>query len=118
MLLALASITGPLVDLATNLIGSLGLAGIVILNTMTGVIGVPGTEPTMLFAGFNVYDGHLTLIGIIVAGVIGDMLGAASPTRSGISAAASCSSARAPSCTSTHASSSARSAGSSATARR
>lgn len=76
MLLALASITGPLVDLATNLIGSLGLAGIVILNTMTGVIGVPGTEPTMLFAGFNVYDGHLTLIGIIVAGVAGDMLGA------------------------------------------
>ena len=76
MLLALASITGPLVDLATNLIGSLGLAGIVILNTMTGVIGVPGTEPTMLFAGFNVYDGHLTLLGIIVAGVAGDMLGA------------------------------------------
>lgn len=76
MLLALASITGPLVDLATNLIGSLGLAGVVILNTMTGVIGVPGTEPTMLFAGFNVYDGHLTLLGIIVAGVAGDMLGA------------------------------------------
>jgi membrane protein DedA with SNARE-associated domain len=76
VLLALASITGPLVDLATNLIGSLGLAGVVILNTMTGVIGVPGTEPTMLFAGFNVYDGHLTLLGIIVAGVAGDMLGA------------------------------------------
>ena len=30
----------------------------------------------MLFAGFNVYQGHLTLLGIIVAGVIGDMLGA------------------------------------------
>ena len=76
MSLALASITGPLVDLATNLIGSLGLAGVLILNTMTGVIGVPGTEPTMLFAGFNVYDGHLTLLGIIVAGVAGDVLGA------------------------------------------
>ena len=76
MLLGLASITGPLIDLATNLIGSLGLAGVVILNTMTGVVGVPGTEPTMLFAGFNVYDGHLTLLGIIVAGVAGDMLGA------------------------------------------
>jgi membrane protein DedA with SNARE-associated domain len=76
VLLGLASITGPLVDLATNLIGSLGLAGVVILNTMTGVVGVPGTEPTMLFAGFNVYDGHLTLMGIIVAGVAGDVLGA------------------------------------------
>jgi membrane protein DedA with SNARE-associated domain len=74
--LALASVTGPLVDLATNLIGSLGLAGVVILNAMTGVVGVPGTEPTMLFAGFNVYDGHLTLLGIIVAGVAGDILGA------------------------------------------
>lgn len=76
MLLGLASITGPLVDLATHLIGSLGLAGVVILTTMTGVVGVPGTEPTMLFAGFNVYDGKLTLLGIIVAGVAGDMLGA------------------------------------------
>ena len=27
---------------------------------------VPGTEPTMLFAGFNVYQGHLTLLGIII----------------------------------------------------
>jgi membrane protein DedA with SNARE-associated domain len=30
----------------------------------------------MLFAGFNVYQGHLSLLGIIVAGVIGDMVGA------------------------------------------
>ena len=30
----------------------------------------------MLFAGFNVFQGHLTLIGIIVFGVLGDMVGA------------------------------------------
>jgi membrane protein DedA with SNARE-associated domain len=30
----------------------------------------------MLFAGFNVSEGHLSLFGIIVAGVFGDMLGA------------------------------------------
>ncbi len=76
MLPALASVTGPLVDLATNVIGSLGLAGVAIMTATTGVIGLPGTEPVMLFAGFNVYDGHLTLLGIIVAGVIGDMVGA------------------------------------------
>ncbi len=40
------------------------------------VIIVPGTEVTMLFAGFNVDTHHLTLIGIIIAGVIGDVLGA------------------------------------------
>jgi membrane protein DedA with SNARE-associated domain len=76
VLLALASVTGPLIDLATNVIGSLGLAGVALLTATTGVVGLPGTEPVMLFAGFNVYDGHLTLLGIIVAGVLGDMIGA------------------------------------------
>src|SRR5207248_2843020 len=72
-----ASLTGPLVTLATNVIGSLGLAGVALLTTTTGVIGLPGTEPTMLFAGFNVFEGKLTLLGIIVAGVVGDTVGAA-----------------------------------------
>lgn len=71
-----ASLTGPLVTLATHVIRSLGLAGVLALTATTGVIGLPGTEPTMLFAGFNVYQHHLTLLGIIVFGVIGDMLGA------------------------------------------
>jgi membrane protein DedA with SNARE-associated domain len=30
----------------------------------------------MLFAGFNVYQGKLTLIGIIIAGIVGDTIGA------------------------------------------
>jgi membrane protein DedA with SNARE-associated domain len=76
LLFTSASITGPLVNLATHLIGSLGLAGVGLLTTITAVIGVPGTEPTMLFAGFNVYQGHLTLLGIIVFGVLGDVIGA------------------------------------------
>jgi membrane protein DedA with SNARE-associated domain len=37
---------------------------------------VPGTELPMLFAGFNVYEHHLTLLGIIVFGVLGDTIGA------------------------------------------
>jgi membrane protein DedA with SNARE-associated domain len=72
----LASLTGPLVDLATSIIRNLGLAGVLALTAITGVIGVPGTEPTMLFAGFNVYQHHLSLLGIIIAGTIGDVLGA------------------------------------------
>lgn len=72
----LASVADSLVKLATNLIGSLGLGGVALLCATSGVIGVPGSEPTMLFAGFNVYQGHLTLLGIIVFGVAGDMVGA------------------------------------------
>ncbi len=74
--LLLASITGPLVTFATNLIDSLGLFGVGLLTMITGVIGIPGTEPTMLFAGFDAFRGHLTLPGIIIAGTIGDVAGA------------------------------------------
>ena len=76
MLLALASVTDSLVTLATHIIRDLGLAGVALLTMTSGVIGVPGSEPTMLFAGFNVSEGHLSLVGIIVAGVLGDMIGA------------------------------------------
>jgi membrane protein DedA with SNARE-associated domain len=76
LLLALASVTDSLVTLATHVIRDLGLGGVLLLTTTTGIIGLPGTEPTMLFAGFNVYQGHLSLLGIILVGLIGDMLGA------------------------------------------
>lgn len=46
------------------------------MTTTTGIIGLPGTEPTMLFAGFDVSRGKLSLAGIIIAGVVGDVLGA------------------------------------------
>jgi membrane protein DedA with SNARE-associated domain len=75
-LLALASLTAPLVNLATHLIGDLGYAGVFLLMTITGVVGVPGTEPVMLFAGFDVYNHTLLLPGIIIAGVAGDVAGA------------------------------------------
>lgn len=76
MPLELASVTDSLVTFATHVIRDLGLAGVTLLAFTSGVIGAPGTEPTMLFAGFNVFQGHLTLVGIIIFGVIGDMLGA------------------------------------------
>jgi membrane protein DedA with SNARE-associated domain len=76
VLLELASVTDSLVTLATHVIRDLGLGGVLLLTTTTGVIGLPGTEPTMLFAGFNVFQGHLSLFGIILFGLIGDVLGA------------------------------------------
>jgi membrane protein DedA with SNARE-associated domain len=71
-----ASVTNSLVNLATRIVHDLGLPGVGLLTLMSGVVGVPGTEATMLFAGFNVFQHHLSLAGIIVAGVIGDLLGA------------------------------------------
>jgi membrane protein DedA with SNARE-associated domain len=74
--LVTASVSGALVSVATHVIRSLGYAGVGLLIGVSGVIAVPGTELPMLFAGFNVYQHHLTLFGIILAGVIGDVLGA------------------------------------------
>ena len=51
-----ASITDSLVTLATHVINDLGYFGVWLMTMTTGVIGLPGTEPTMLFAGFNVSE--------------------------------------------------------------
>jgi membrane protein DedA with SNARE-associated domain len=76
VLIALASVTDSLVTLATHIIRDVGLAGVAIMTLTSGVVGVPGSEPTMLFAGFDVFKGNLSLVGIIVFGVLGDMIGA------------------------------------------
>ena len=76
LLLAPASVTDSLVTLATHIIRDLGVAGVALLTLSSGVIGLPGSEPTMLFAGFNVSEGHLSIFEIIVFGVLGDMIGA------------------------------------------
>jgi membrane protein DedA with SNARE-associated domain len=71
-----ASVTDSLATLATHIIHDLGLGGIALLCATTGVIGIPGTEPVMLFAGFNVYQHHLTMVGIVAFGALGDVVGA------------------------------------------
>ncbi len=71
-----ASVTDSLATLATHIINDLGLGGVALLCMTSGVIGVPGTEPTMLFAGFNVYQHHLSMAGIVAFGVLGDVVGA------------------------------------------
>jgi membrane protein DedA with SNARE-associated domain len=71
-----ASVTDSLVTFATHVVQHLGLAGVTLLVTMSQLVVIPGTELTMLFAGFNVDTHHLTLIGIILAGIAGDLIGA------------------------------------------
>jgi membrane protein DedA with SNARE-associated domain len=77
----LASVTDSLVTFATDFVKSGGLPAIFVLMTLeSACIPIP-SEATMLFAGFAVADAaatgghHLTLIGIVAAGVLGNLVG-------------------------------------------
>ncbi len=77
MILASATdfILNPIVEVATEFIGSAGVAAVFLLMTLeSACIPIP-SEAIMLFAGFSVSRGELTLIGIIVAGVAGNLVG-------------------------------------------
>lgn len=74
-MLLLASITDRLAEFATNVVGDLGLAGIFALMVAeSACIPVP-SEATMLFAGFNVDKGDYSLVAVVVAGVLGNLVG-------------------------------------------
>jgi membrane protein DedA with SNARE-associated domain len=71
----LASLTDSFVHFATSVIGDLGLAGIfVLMLAESACIPIP-SEATMLFAGFSVSQGHYSLLGITIAGVLGNLVG-------------------------------------------
>src|ERR1700677_3675871 len=53
-----ASVTASLVTFATHVVNDLGLAGVALLIVMSQLVIVPGTEVTMLFAGFSVDTHH------------------------------------------------------------
>lgn len=68
-------IVEPIVDLATEFIDSAGNLGVFVLMTLeSACIPVP-SEAIMLFAGFSASKGELTLFGIVVAGVLGNLIG-------------------------------------------
>ena len=68
-------IVDPIVDFATNVIDTLGLPGVFVLMLLeSACIPVP-SEAIMLFAGFNVSEGNMTLFGIVAAGVLGNVVG-------------------------------------------
>jgi membrane protein DedA with SNARE-associated domain len=78
-LLPLAGLTDfivdPIVDVAVDVIDSLGYAGVFFLMLLeSACIPVP-SEAIMLFAGFNVSEGDMTLFGIVTAGVLGNVVG-------------------------------------------
>jgi membrane protein DedA with SNARE-associated domain len=65
----------PIVEVATEFIGSAGVVAVFLLMTLeSACIPIP-SEAIMLFAGFAVSKGELTLFGIVVAGVLGNLVG-------------------------------------------
>lgn len=70
-----ASITQPLIDFATEVVGDLGLWGIFILMTPeSALIPIP-SEATMLFAGFSVSEGRYELWQAVAVGTIANVVG-------------------------------------------
>ncbi len=74
-----ASITGifldPIVNAATDFIDATGVVGIFVLMTLESACLPIPSEAIMLFAGFSVSNGSLTLFGAVTAGVLGNLVG-------------------------------------------
>jgi membrane protein DedA with SNARE-associated domain len=70
-----ADVLAPIINAATDFISSAGLAGVFVLMLLeSACIPVP-SEAIMLFAGFSVSNGDLTLVGVVAAGVLGNVVG-------------------------------------------
>lgn len=69
------SVTGPIVEWSTNLIGQWGLLAVFLLMVIeSACIPVP-SEAIMLFAGFAVSKGDMSFLGAVAAGVAGNLVG-------------------------------------------
>ena len=75
MLPVVASLTDPIVQFAVDVIDKLGLPGIFVLMTAeSALIPIP-SEATMLFAGFNVAEGHYSLFAVVAVGTAANLVG-------------------------------------------
>lgn len=73
--LVLASITEPIADFATRVVGDLGLWGIFLLMAPESA-GIPiPSEATMLFAGFNVSEGEYSLVAAVLVASVANLVG-------------------------------------------
>jgi membrane protein DedA with SNARE-associated domain len=69
------AILDPIVNAATDFIDATGLVGVFVLMALeSACIPVP-SEAIMLFAGFNVSEGDMTMFGIVAAGSLGNLAG-------------------------------------------
>src|SRR5437764_15109239 len=79
-MLLIASITDKLVELATNVVGDLGLAGVFVLMLLeSACIPIPG-EATMMFAAYNIssaapHHHSYTLVELVAVGSVANLVG-------------------------------------------
>lgn len=71
----LDTIIDPIVELSAELIAAIGLPGVALLMALESACLPVPSEAIMLFAGFAVSKGDLSLTGIVVAGVGGNLVG-------------------------------------------
>ena len=70
-----ASLTDPLVQFAVDVVDKLGLPGVFALMVAeSACIPIP-SEGTMLFAGFNVSEGHYSLIAVVLVATAANVVG-------------------------------------------
>jgi membrane protein DedA with SNARE-associated domain len=78
-MLTLASVTDffldPIVNAATDFINTTGLPAVFVLMALESACLPVPSEAIMLFAGFSVSEGELTMFGIVAAGVLGNLVG-------------------------------------------
>ena len=75
LVLVIASLTDPIVEFATRVVADLGLPGVFVLMFFeSACIPIP-SEATMLFAGFNVSEGHYSLIAVTLIGALANLGG-------------------------------------------
>jgi membrane protein DedA with SNARE-associated domain len=78
-MLVQASVTdfvlNPVVNVATDFISDVGVIAVFVLMTLESACLPVPSEAIMLFAGFAVSKGELTLVGIVAAGVLGNLVG-------------------------------------------
>lgn len=69
------AITESIIHIATSFIEAAGYPGIGILMIMESMILPVPSEAVMPFAGFLIFDGTLTWLGVIIVSTIGSILG-------------------------------------------
>src|SRR6201996_7442728 len=65
----------PIVNAATEFISSAALPAVFVLMALESACVPIPSEAIMLFAGFAVSEGELTLVGVVAAGVLGNLVG-------------------------------------------
>lgn len=74
-MLFLASLTDPIVQFAVDVVDKVGLPGIFLLMVAeSACIPIP-SEATMLFAGFNVSEGHYALWLVVMVATLANLVG-------------------------------------------